>query len=151
MFPRASCKGYYYTLVSLMQASCKQTIENMYIPSQSFNSVSPALETGIAKFLNWRGGSFKAIFCQLFQMGLFVCCARHFVLSRGNSRNSWLLVNNYLKHLSGTCTYSMWFTTMCVVFTLRRNGLSFAHLDLNQLTPPLFQLTWAEGSSALFW
>ena len=94
-----------YTLVSLMQASCKQKIENMHIPSQSFNSVSPALETGIAKFLNWRGGSFKAIFCQLFQMGLFVCCARHFVLSRGNSRNSWLLVNNYLKHLSGTCTY----------------------------------------------
>mmetsp|Transcript_16179 Transcript_16179/g.27878 ORF Transcript_16179/g.27878 Transcript_16179/m.27878 type:complete len:231 (-) Transcript_16179:78-770(-) len=56
--------------------------------SQSFNSVSPALETGIAKFLNWRGGSSIAIFCQLFQMGLFVCCARHFVLSRRNSRNS---------------------------------------------------------------
>ena len=114
-----------------MQASCKQKIGNMHIPSQSFNSVSPALETGIAKFLNWRGGSSVAIFCQLFQMGLFVCCARHFVLSRGNSRNSWLLVNNYLKHLSGTCTYSMGFTTMCVVFTLRRNGPSFAHLDLN--------------------
>ena len=88
-----------------MQASCKQKIENMHIPSQSFNSVSPALETGIAKFLNWRGGSSVAIFCQLFQMGFFVCCTRHFVLSRGSSRNSWLLVNNYLKHLSGTCTY----------------------------------------------